>query len=221
MRVNKYLLPILVAAALLGSFGAAQATGVWEVSGKQEISFGGLTSSDEVRGWMTLQQVADGYRLAVEDLYVMLNLPPDLPAETALKELEGLIPDFETTTVREVIAAYLGESLASEAPVEPSGSTPEPTATPGPTPTPEAIVTEHAGPTPLPEGVVLPASEIKGRHTLVEVAEQCQVSLETLLAALSLPADADPNVALKDLAAAGSIESVEIVKDIVEKLQAP
>jgi hypothetical protein len=132
-----------------------------------------------------------------------------------------LIPDFETTTVREVIAAYLGESLASEAPVEPTGSTPEPITTPGTTPTPEAIVTEHVGPTPLPAGVVLPASEIKGRLRLLEVADQCHVSLEALLAALNLSADADPDATLKDLAAAGSIESVEIVKDVVEQLQAP
>jgi hypothetical protein len=214
MRVNKYLLPILMAVALLGSVGVAQATGAWEVSGKQEISLGVLTSSEEVRGWMTLQQVADGFGLTFEDLHARLNLPPDLPSETALKELEGLIPGFETTTVREVIAVYLGESVAPEATVEP-------TVTPGPTPTPEAIVTEHTGPTPLPAGAVLAASEIKGRHTLLEVAGQCQVPLDALLAALNLPADADPNVELKDLAAAGTIESVEIVKDVVLQLQTP
>jgi len=221
MRVNKYLLPILMAAALLGSVGVAQATGAWEVSGKQEISLGGLTSSEEVRGWMTLQQVADGYGLEVEDLYVLLHLPSDLPAETPLKELEGLIPDFETTTVRDVIADYLGESVAPEAQVESTAPTPEPIATPGPTPVSETIVTEHTGPTPLPAGVVLAASEIKGRHTLLEVADQCRVSLEALLAALNLPADTDAGMALKDLAAAGSIESVELVKDVVEQLQAP
>jgi len=221
MRVNKYLLPILMAVALLGSVGIAQATGAWEVSGKQEISVGGLTSSEDVRGWMTLQQVADGFGLKVDDLYTMLSLPADLPAETALKELEGLIAGFETTSVREVIAVYLGETEGSAPPADPIPSTPEPTPAPGPTATPEAIATEHTGPPPPPEGTILAASEIKGRHTLLEITDQCQVPLDALLAGLNLPADADPNLAIKDLASSGAIESVEVVRDVVLRLQTP
>ena len=85
---------------------------------------------------------------------------------------------------------------------------------------PEAIVTQHAGLTPLPPGEIMPAAEIKGRHTLLEIADQCQVPLEALRAALNLQGYADVDAAIKDLASAGTIESVEAVRDVVLQLQA-
>ncbi len=75
------------------------------------------------------------------------------------------------------------------------------------------------GPTPLPPGQVLPADQIKGRMTLREVSEQCAVPLDQLLAALNLPSDTDPNVAIKDLISQGTLSDVTVVKDAVAKLQ--
>lgn len=220
MRVNKYLLPILVAAALLGSIGVAQATGAWEVSGKQEISPGSLASSADIRGWMTLQQIAAGYGLGIDGLYAIVGLPSDVPPETVLKELEGRWPGFETSSVRELLAVYLGEAGAAASAETPTVAMPSATPTPAVPAMSEAIVTQHAGPTLLPPGESIPAAEIKGRHTLREIADQCQVPLEALRAALNLPAYADVNAAIKDLASAGTIESVEAVRDVVLQLQA-
>lgn len=217
MRVNKYLLPLLVGAALLGSVGMAQAMGLWEVSGKQAIAPGGLTSSEDVRGWMTLQQVADGYGLSLADLYRLAGVPPEVPPETALKDLESMLADFETSAVREALGIYLGEAPA---PVTEgtAAATPTPDA-PG-TPTPEAIATVHAGPTPLPAGEILPAAEIKGRHTLLEISQLCNVPLADLLERLGLPADTDLTQAVKDLAASGVLTSLEDLRSIVAELQA-
>ena len=220
MRVNKYLLPILVAAALLGSIGVAQATGAWEVSGKQEISPGSLASSADIRGWMTLQQIAAGYGLGIDGLYAIVGLPSDVPPETVLKELEGRWPGFETSSVRELLAVYLGEAGAAASAETPTVAMPSAMPTPAVPAMSEAIVTQHAGPTLLPPGEIIPAAEIKGRHTLREIADQCQVPLEALRAALNLPAYADVNAAIKDLASAGTIESVEAVRDVVLQLQA-
>ena len=219
MRVNEYLLPLLVGVALLGSVGIAQATGMWEVSGKQAIVPGGLTSSEDVRGWMTLQQIADGFGLGLEELYRLAGVPQDVPPETALKDLEALLTDFETSAVREALSIYLGEVPAPEPDAEVTA-----TATPTPeapaAPAPEVIATVHAGPTPLPAGAVLPADEIKGRHTLLEISEQCAVPLAELLARLGLPADSDPAVAVKDLTARGVLSSLEELRAVVTELQA-
>jgi hypothetical protein len=68
-------------------------------------------------------------------------------------------------------------------------------------------------------GQVLPADQIKGRLTQREVSDQCAVPLNQLLAALSLPPDTNPNIALKDLANTGKIGEVIAVKDAVAKLQ--
>jgi hypothetical protein len=108
-----------------------------------------------------------------------------------------------------------------------------PTPVPQPTATPivhtQPITGTHAGsgtgtgtglgPTPLPPGQVLPADQIKGRMTLREVADQCAVSFDQLLIALNLPADTDPNTAIRDLINSGKIADVDPVRVAVAKLQ--
>jgi hypothetical protein len=214
MRVNKYLLPLLVSAALLGSVGIAQATGLWEVSGKLAIAPGGLTSSEAVRGWMTLQQVADGFGLSLADLYRLTGVPQDVPPDSALKDLEGMLADFETSAIREALSIFLGEVPAAVAVPALAETQPLPAATP------EALATVHAGPTPLPAGEILPAAEIKGRHTLLDILQLCDVPLPDLLERLGLPADTDLTMPVKDLAASGVLTSLEDLRTVVTELQA-
>jgi hypothetical protein len=164
-------------------------------------------------------------------LYAVGGIPLDAPPETALKELEGIVPDFEISTLREKLAAPTNP-IEPLAPIEPPAPS-EPTPLPQPTATPIATATHtqsitgtlHSGdgtglgPTPLPPGQVLLADQIKGRMTLREVSDQCGVPLDQLLAALNLPPDTNPNAALKDLASTGQISEVTAVKDAVAKLQ--
>jgi hypothetical protein len=223
MRVNRFLMPIIVIVALLGTTFIAQAAGFWSTSGKTSIDLNNMTAAD-IKGWMTLQQVMDGLQISQEELYAVGGIPGDVPPETALKELEGVVPDFEISTLREKLAAP-----ARSAPIEPLAPI-EPTPLPQPTATPihaQSITgTLHSGdgtglgPTPLPPGQVLPADQIKGRLTLREVADQCAVPLDQLMAALNLPLDTNANVALKDLINAGTLAEVTMVKDAVVKLQA-
>jgi hypothetical protein len=231
--VNKFLAPILVVVALFGSYVVAQATGFWAVSGKEMIDLSNMTSSADIRGWMTLEQIVEGFGIPQEQLYPAIGIPAAIPASTALKDLEGMIDGFEITTVREAVDAILsGSSQQPEkAPAQaPAVATLEPTPTPEITAAP-AEPTPHApqgsgagdgsgtGPTPLPPGQILPASEIKGRHTLQQVADQGQVSLTDLIATLGLPADIDPNTAMKDLVESGMISEIQIVRDAVIALQ--
>ena len=229
--VNRFLAPILVLAALFGSYAIAQATGFWAVSGKEMIDPGGMTSGDDLRGWMTLEQVIQGFGLPQDDFYTALSIPTDIPASTALKDLEGLIEGFEVSMVRDVVDTSL-----SGAPLPPAQAPTEAPVHAAPTPSPQvtaplAGATAHvpqgagtgegtgSGPTPLPPGQILPASEIKGRHTLQEVADQCQVALADLLAALGLPVDTDPSLSMKDLVEQGKISEIQLVRDAVIALQ--
>lgn len=222
MRVNRFLMPVIVIVALLGTTFIAQAAGFWSTSGKDAIHLENMTSAD-IKGWMTLQQVMDGLQISKEELYAVGGIPLDVPTETALKELEGIVPGFEISTLREKLAAP-----ARSAPIEPPAPI-EPTPLPQPTATPihtQSITgTLHTGagtgvgPTLLPPGQVLPADQIKGRMTLREVADQCAVPLDQLLAALNLPPDTNANIALKDLINAGTLAEVTTVKDAVAKLQ--
>ncbi len=226
--VNKFLMPILVLAALLGSYLVAQATGFWVVSGKAMIDVENLTSSADIRGWMTLEQVSQGFGIPQAVLYAALGIPADIPASSALKDLEGIVAGFEVTAVREAVDAYLSGGAAPARPG--SGSSPD-SGHPHSHPAPHAsahcaLTTRHregegtgTGPTPLPPGQILPGSEIKGRHTFQQIVDQCQVDLADLMVALALPADTDPNLAMKDLVEQGIISEIQLVRDAVTALQ--
>ncbi len=112
MKINKYVLPGLVLLLFLGTVLVAQATGNWSTSA-QKTGPVTLASSAEIKGWMTLQQVADGFGLEQAELYELLELPADVPPGTPLKELGTILPGFEVSLAREAIGRYLGETPAA------------------------------------------------------------------------------------------------------------
>jgi len=226
MRVNPFIMPVVLIAALLGTVYAAQAMGHWSTSGRTAIDPSRMTAAD-LKGWMTLQQVIDGLQVPKDIVYDLGKIPADVPTSTALKDLEKIVPDFETSTLRDALTARLGTPAASST-VQPTSASAPVTpivATPNVTPMPTAVPTTHAstgtgtGPTPLPPGQVLPADEIKGRMTLQDVSQQCAVPLDKVISGLKLPADTDPNTAIKDLIAQGKIADVTDVQQVVAPLQ--
>jgi hypothetical protein len=198
--------------ALFGSYMVGKATGLWQVSGRDMVESGGMNTSDDIRGWMTLEQISEGYSIPLTELYNLLGLPADIPASTALKDLEQMIGGFEVSTVRSAVDSY----RSVEAPQQLTAPTP----IPAQTATPAAIPAEHfpsgegGGPTPLPPDEVLPGDAIRGRHTLQEIGDQCQVPLPELLAALGLAQDTDLNTAVKDLGV-----EVTLIRQAVTELQ--
>jgi hypothetical protein len=223
MRVNPFLVPIIFIVALLGSVVVAQSAGVWSTSGRTAVTAEQLAPAD-IKGWMTIQQVIDGTGVPQAELYALVNIPADVPPSTALKDLEGIVPGFELTVLRDALttrqSAAPAQTAAPEVPLTPTATPAEPTPTARPGDGPGADATgDHATPTPLPAGQVLPASEVKGRMTLREVSDQCAVPFDALLSALSLPAGTDPNTALRDLIAQGVLAEVTTVQQAVTALQ--
>ena len=215
MRLNPSFLPVLAIGALLGTVWAAQALGQWSISGRADVNLEQLTPAD-LKGWMTLQQVMDGLTISQTDLYALMAIPAEIPPETALKDLEPLVPDFEIVTLRDKLAAWQAGGPASEAPLPvPPSPTPLPAVTATPAP---AALHAGTGPTPLPAGQVLPADQIKGRLTLAEVSAQCAVPLDQLLQALQLPAETDPALPVKDLIAQGRVSDLAAVQAAVAAL---
>ncbi len=103
MRVNRFLMPLIVIVALLGTTLIAQTMGFWSTRGKDSVELENMAAAD-IKGWMTLQQVMDGVRIPKEELYAVGSIPLDVPTSTALKDLEPLVPDFSVTALREAVA---------------------------------------------------------------------------------------------------------------------
>ncbi len=230
MSVNRLLMPIIVITVLLGTVLGSQLLGIWSISGRTSVDMGELAPED-IKGWMTLQQVADGLDLSIEEVYQVGGIPADVSPDSALKDLEDVI---EVSALREALADYLsgGETpKPTAAPAADVDTTPEAGATPtaaAPVSTPEATAEatpeaahtgDGTGPTPLPEGQILPADQIKGRMTLREVSDQCAVDLDAVLAALNLPQDTDPDTQLKTLIEERVLDEVTQVQEAVDTLQ--
>ncbi|MDH7490330.1 MAG: hypothetical protein QHH80_12595 [Anaerolineae bacterium] len=205
MKVHRYLLPLVLIASLLGSVLIAKATGYWSTSGRAKITrdVSGVADPEDIKGWMTLADVSEIYGIPEAELRSRLNLPADLPADTALKDIEALVSGFEVSAVRDAVAAYRAGL---------SGVAPEPQ----PTAAPEQP-TETASGTPV--SGALSTDEIKGKNTLAEVASMYGIPVEQIVAEAGLPADVDVKAPLKDIAAKYGIEILNI-REAVERILA-
>ena len=237
IRVNKYLVPVLAVVTLLGSVWVAKAAGVWQTSGRDQVLLdeSGQADPQGIKGWMTLNDVSDTYGVPLEALYCMIGASPDVAPDTALKDLEKVVPGMEVWALREEVAAYQdGRWTPEDGCYEDESIEEAPQLTPTPTPTPQATLeSEHvpqgAGESrgegqgegfSLPQdGSRLAGSEIKGRMTLQEVIDSCQIPLGTLIAELELPDEVDTRLWMRDLANQYGIE-VSTVREVVERYQA-
>jgi hypothetical protein len=102
--VNAFLYAGLMLALFLVPILASQALGVWTTSGKltgagERISATGADPA-EIKGWMTIQEVAAAYGFEVAEFRARFVTPAETPAATPLKDLEKVVPGFSVEDVR-------------------------------------------------------------------------------------------------------------------------
>ena len=102
MKINPVIYGIAILVIFFGTIGVAQATGNWSISGKvtttgEKVQ---LTSNnpDDIKGWMTIGDVATNFDIPLPELLQAFELPADTPATTAIKDLESDL--FSTTSLR-------------------------------------------------------------------------------------------------------------------------
>ena len=103
MRLNPYVYGLAILVIFLGTVFTAQAAGFWSISGKvtasgEKISATGA-NPDEIKGWMTVGEVADAYKVEQKELLAAFGLPGDTPATAALKDMES--ETFSVTKLRD------------------------------------------------------------------------------------------------------------------------
>lgn len=115
-KKTRWLLPLLWVVVIFGTVGVTQALGLWQTTGRQPVVADQMTTAD-IKGWMTVQQVADGLGV---DPAVVLEVIADpsntVNVNTALKDIEPIVPDFSVADLR----TALDQRLAG-VPPSPSG----------------------------------------------------------------------------------------------------
>lgn len=85
-----------------GGILLANTAGLYNVL-PQPVAEGETISTEELKGYMTLEDVAKYTGTSLEELYEILNLPGNIPPATKMKEVKNYVPDFEVSTARELL----------------------------------------------------------------------------------------------------------------------
>jgi hypothetical protein len=91
--------------ATASSTGTGTGTGSQDAAGSAAVAGTSATpaSPDDVKGWMSLQQVLDARFAGVTEagLRAQFAIPVTVGLETPLKELDGVVPGFDLPSLRD------------------------------------------------------------------------------------------------------------------------
>ena len=102
---NKSVKPVFVFISVFvlffGGIGITKFIGIYEVTPAPITSETKLTP-EEIKGYMTLEDLSNGLKIDLDEVYKKLELPTSIPKETKLKDIKNTIPDFEVESAREI-----------------------------------------------------------------------------------------------------------------------
>ena len=135
---------------------------------------------ENIRGWMSIEEVAEGFDVPLERLYMELGTSMEnLPPETTIKNSEGVLKtvgiEFDHDRIGEVVAVLTSK---------------------------EAEKAE--------EGRVKESILLKGRMTLAEVSTQTGLAFQEIVEMLELSGEVFPEDTLKGIAAEQGVEVEEM-----------
>ena len=111
MKVKPVIYGLLVVVLFFGVIAGAKAAGIWSVSGKLNASGEKVAPTganvDEIKGWMTLNDVSTAYSVPVTEILAAFDLPADTPGRAQLKTLES--DAFSVTNLRDWLRTRQGQ----------------------------------------------------------------------------------------------------------------
>lgn len=116
MKLSRWWAPAVVVAVMVLAAPVGQAAGWWSTSGRTQVVAQQL-SVDDVKGWMTIQQAADGLGVPAQTLIDALGpQAAGLAPSTAFKDVEATVDGFELSTFRDQLRELLAGSTAPATP---------------------------------------------------------------------------------------------------------
>ena len=101
---NKSIKPVFIAlfvfVIFFGGIGITKLMGIYEII-KPPITSETKITTEEIKGYMTLEDVAVGLKLDINEVYKKLEIPTSIPKETKLKDISNTIPGFDVEGARE------------------------------------------------------------------------------------------------------------------------
>lgn len=113
----------LLLALFILVIGSSKAIGVWQSVPTSSLSnVGGNLDANNIKGWMTLQQVSEETKIHLPHFIQDFNLPNDFDVNTPLKDISKKYNlDFETEDLREYVRNFRHSSVHEEGPECPWG----------------------------------------------------------------------------------------------------
>jgi hypothetical protein len=116
MKLSRWWAPVVVVVVMLLAAPVGQLAGWWSTSGREQVVAQQL-SVDDLKGWMTLQQAADGLGVPAQTLIDALGPEASgLAPSTAFKDVEAAVSGFELSTFRDQLRELLANSTTPTAP---------------------------------------------------------------------------------------------------------
>ncbi|MCE5219775.1 MAG: 4Fe-4S binding protein [Clostridium sp.] len=101
---SKSIKPVFIAlfvfVIFFGGIGITKLMGIYELTPPPITSETKITT-EEIKGYMTLEELSIGLKMDLNEVYKKLDLPTSIPKETKLKEINNTIPDFDVEGARE------------------------------------------------------------------------------------------------------------------------
>ena len=162
---------------LLGLVGVSKMTAAWRTKPEAvELKDAkGVLDPAQIRGWMTLKEVSDGYGIPLQELYRRSGLPARVVPETRLNQVgTNYHLEFEADAVRDAVAGKLDGKPAAKQGTERSKKSKS-------------------------SGASHDEQEVKGMMTLNEISLKTGVAKDAILKAMGLEkAGIDPRVPVRE-----------------------
>lgn len=98
--IKSVVVLVFVFFIFFGGIGITKLMGVYEIT-PPAITTETRITSEEIKGYMTLEEVSMGLKIDLNEVYEKLDLPISIPKDTKLKDIKNTIPDFEVEAARE------------------------------------------------------------------------------------------------------------------------
>ena len=109
-RLSPMALGITVIVIFFGVIGLTKAIGIYQSTPPHvsEMKKSGNVSPDDIKGYMTLHEIADLFNLPLDSLYNRLGLDrSQVPPDTKGRDISAIVEGFETDHLRVVVADIL------------------------------------------------------------------------------------------------------------------